>query len=240
MHAIPLVKHFIHTKMYYKINFIFTLGVPIGSIIYSMREQILQKTDTHTIINTIFYWIGYMVVLYALTGSGPSLVILREEQFIKLFLFIAGSPWSIIFAEFIAQFLLLIFSVLLLDVLCSALFLLPLFSLIGQSLLIVLICSFPVFSLFLNFAAWRIRPETVTPLMNILIFFFIFLSINESNMAFVFVSPIDYIDRVSRLVTGEATATLLQIALLTTVTTVYFLVGIFSLKKLKTLPIFRN
>ncbi|MCO7174561.1 hypothetical protein ACFP7A_03360 [Sporolactobacillus kofuensis] len=69
MNLIPLIKHFMRVKMYYKVNFLFTLGVPIASILYSMRGQWFHHLNTVETKESIFYWIGYMVVLYALTST---------------------------------------------------------------------------------------------------------------------------------------------------------------------------
>ncbi|MCO7126232.1 hypothetical protein NIE88_10645 [Sporolactobacillus shoreicorticis] len=240
MNSFAMIKHFLRVLMYYKINFIFTLGVPVGSIIYTMRGYIFHMSNQQIVQTHIGYWISYMVVLYAIMNSGPSLVILREEQFLKMFLFISGSVRSILCAKFISQFLLLSISVLILDILSCLLFGLPIIRLFIQSILLIILCSPPIFSLFLFFAALPLRQETITPLINVLIFCFIFLSVSQINHLLIFVNPIDYTFQIARFLFGVTVFHAVRLWLPITVTLFYLLIGAFAVKKMRFLPIFRN
>jgi len=240
MNTFPLVKHFLRVMMYYKINLIFTLGVPIGSIIYTMRPFIFHTSDQQIVQNHVFYWISYMVVLYAIINSGPSLVVLREDQFLKMFLFISGNVCSIIYAKYISQFILLTLSVLILDILSCFLFDLPIIKLLIQSFLLIILSSPPIFFLFLFFAALRLRQETMIPLTNILIFCFIFMSVNQINRVLSFINPIDYAFQIARFLFDGTSIHGFQIWFSITITCFYLFIGLFSLKKIQFLPIFRN
>ncbi|RYL92817.1 hypothetical protein [Sporolactobacillus sp. THM19-2] len=248
MAVMPLVKHFLRVTFYYKVNFIFTFGVPVASIIYSLREQLLQRPDERDTMGLILYWAGYMVVLYALLNSGPALVVLREEQFLKMFLFITGTRWKIIAARFLSQLLILCLSVIILDLICAILFSLPVLKLIGLSLLVIMICELPVYFLFLIFAVLPLRQETITPIINVLIFIFIFISLNSFTTVpvaeglLVILNPIEYASQ-----TGWALLDLLngvlpltRIFLIAAATFLYLLTGYFALKRIRILPIFRN
>jgi hypothetical protein len=248
MAVMPLVKHFLRVTFYYKVNFIFTFGVPVASIIYSLREQLLQRPDERDTMGLILYWAGYMVVLYALLNSGPALVVLREEQFLKMFLFITGTRWKIIAARFLSQLLILFLSVIILDLICAILFSLPVLKLIGLSLLVIMICELPVYFLFLIFAVLPLRQETITPIINVLIFIFIFISLNSfttfpvAEGLLVILNPIEYASQTGwallDLLTGVLPLT--RILLIAAATFLYLLTGYFALKRIRILPIFRN
>lgn len=246
--CIPLIKHFLRVMFYYKVNFIFTFGVPLFSIIYTMRSKIFQQPQPLPTMEMILFWNGYMIVLYALLGSGPAIVMLREDQFLKLFVFISGNRWAVIAAKFISQFMVLLVSALVLDVLCSLFFSLPFLTLLWITLTMIFICELPIYALFLLFAVWNVRQETIQPIMNILIFFFIALTWNDfSGIAVVnhiitFINPIDYASQVGWMLLScvSPSVTFSPPPVIVLATCIYLMVGLFSLRRIKILPIFRN
>lgn len=240
----PLIKHFLRVMFYYKVNFIFTIGVPIATIVFNMHDQILRHPGGESALSAILYWTGYMIVLYALMNSGPALVLLREDQFLKMFFFIANGSRRIIAAKFFSQLIVLFMSVFILDAFCAFLFSLSFVTLCGLTFAMVFICELPVYLLFLIFASFRIRQETVLPIINILIFIFLFLSLNDSSYGpavgwvMTMVNPMAYTSEVGLMLLSGTDS--LETTMLIMSTLIYSTVGFFALKHLKILPVFRN
>jgi hypothetical protein len=218
--CIPLIKHFLRVMFYYKINFIFTFGVPLFSIIYTMRSKIFQHPQPLPTMEMILFWNGYMIVLYALLGSGPAIVMLRED----------------------------LVSALVLDVLCCLFFSLPFLTLLWITLTMIFICELPIYALFLFFTVLNVRQETIQPIMNILIFFFIVLTWNNFseiaavNHIITTINPIDYASQVGLTLLSRIfpSVTSSPLPVMVFATCIYLMVGFFSLKRMKILPIFRN
>jgi hypothetical protein len=246
--CIPLIKHFLRVMFYYKINFIFTFGVPLFSIIYTMRSKIFQHPQPLPTMEMILFWNGYMIVLYALLGSGPAIVMLREDQFLKQFVFISGNRWAVIAAKFTSQLIVLLVSALVLDVLCCLFFSLPFLTLLWITLTMIFICELPIYALFLFFTVLNVRQETIQPIMNIVIFFFIALTWNNFseiaavNHIITIINPIDYASQVGLTLLSRIfpSVTSSPLPVMVFATCIYLMVGFFSLKRMKILPIFRN
>jgi hypothetical protein len=210
--------------------------------------MIFQHPQSLPTMEIVLFWTGYMIVLYALLGSGPAIVLLREDQFLKQFIFITGNRWAVIAAKFISQLMVLLASVLVLDVLCSLFFFLPFFTLLWITLAMIFICELPIYTFFLLFAVLNIRQETIQPIMNILIFIYIALTWNDfSGIAAVdyistMVNPIDYASQIGRILLSSifSNVTFLPPLVMVLATSIYLIIGIFSLKRIKILPIFRN
>lgn len=247
-----LTKHFLKIMFYYKINFISTLGVPIIYLIFNMRNDIFHHSSMFPLSMMILSWTGYMIVTYALMGSGPAIIVLREEQFIKMFRFIVGNHFLIVYAKFMTQLITLLFSIIIIDVLCSILFYIPFLFLFGISLIMILICDVPIYLLLLFFGALNIRQETVMPIVNILILIFIYLTSISSNysttgfvsMFMTIINPIEYTIQVGHLLlhfieSGNMLDSYSLLIILCT-TFLYISIGLFSFRKMKLLPIFRN
>ncbi|SFG37740.1 hypothetical protein [Sporolactobacillus nakayamae] len=246
--CIPLIKHFLRVMFYYKINFIFTFGVPLFSISYTMRSKIFQQPQPLPTMEMILFWTGYMIVLYALLGSGPAIVMLREDQFLKQFVFISGNRWTVIAAKYSSQLIVLLVSTWVLDIVCSVFFSLPFITLLWITLAMIFICELPIYALFLFFVALNVRQETIQPIMNILIFFFIALTWNDfSGIATVdhiitIINPIDYASQVGRALLSRIFPNVIfsPPSVMVLATCIYLMIGLFSIKRMKILPIFRN
>ncbi|WP_010632576.1 hypothetical protein [Sporolactobacillus vineae] len=252
MKSLTLAKHFLRTAVYYKVDFLATLGIPVFFLIYNMRGNLFHHVSAYPQLMMILSWTGYMVVTNALLGSGPAIIVLREEQFMKMFRFISGSQFTIIYAKFLAQLFILLLSVLILDLLCSVLFFLPFFYLIVVSLVMVIVCYIPVYLLFLIIGTFKIRQETALPLINILVLVFVYLtnmgSDQSSNglltMFLTAVNPIQYSEQTGSFLLSltrpghlEGSSPLLFIL---GTALIYLLIGLYALKNIKCLPIFRS
>ena len=244
MKIIVLTKHFLSVMVYYKLNFIFTLGIPIVSIVYSMRRQIFHHPSETAALSLIVDWTAYMIVLFALMASGPDFIQLRENQFLKMMLFVTGNTRTILAARFLAQLIVLGGSLVVLDGLCAFLFQLSPGKLAVVTLAMVLIADPPIYALFLLFAVLPIRPETVMPIVNVLIFTFIALSWLDLSRfhlpawLMMLINPMDYASGIgSFFLRSGAPADRIAAA---AAAVLYLLVGGFSAQRIKILPVFRS
>ncbi|MFT8318603.1 MAG: hypothetical protein ABF651_10105 [Sporolactobacillus sp.] len=245
--SLPLVKHFLQTMLYYKINFIASLGVPVFYLIYNLRNELFHNSSVYHSMSLIISWTAYMIVVNALLSSGPAFIILREDQFMKMFHFITGNSYTIIFAKFVAQFLVMLVSVLILDLLCGLLFFLPFFKLFGISVLLLIFCSVPIFFLFLIFTIFPVRQETVLPFVNILLLLFIYLtSVNYQpsnrfvSLAWVLINPVQYADTLGGFLLNYHVLHLSTLVIFIVVSMIYLVIGLLSLSKIRINPIFRS
>ncbi|WP_028984188.1 hypothetical protein [Sporolactobacillus terrae] len=250
MTLFPMTKHFLRVMVYYKVNFIFSFGVPLVSIIYSLRKYIFRHPEQKETIELIIFWISYMIVLYALMDSGSALVRLREEQFLKMFLFISRNKWKVIMARFFSHLIVLTASAVLFDLIASILFSLPFGTLLGITAVMICVCVIPVYSLFLLFAALPFRQETIQPIVNLLIFFFLIITLNHFsgtttffNVLLLLTNPMNYafdvgLTFLSFLSSNDAPPVSWLLLLL--ISCIYLIIGFVSIINMKILPIFRN
>ncbi|TGB00142.1 hypothetical protein E4665_00240 [Sporolactobacillus shoreae] len=218
------------------------------SIIFTLKDQIFRYSPVQSSLEAVLFWTGYMIVLYALMSSGPALVLLREDQFLKMFIFISENKWMLVASKFISQLIILLLSSLILNILCSTLFFLPFLQLTLLSFFMILICDFPIYALFLFFSMLNIHKETVMPVTNIIIFIFIALTWNDFssdpavNQLITVINPIKYAASVGSLLLspGSHGRVFSTIPVIAVATFSYLLIGFVSLKRMKILPIFRN
>ncbi|MED0657794.1 hypothetical protein [Anoxybacillus ayderensis] len=189
---------------YNKIAFFWTLIIPIIFIVFNNLDWLLKYPDYSTFRHNIsFYWC-YMILITAINGVGVSILILRDNGFLKMFKFIARTKTPIIVGRICSQWLFTVVNIVIFTVVSSLLFRQPIFSLLSAIIVIAFIAPLPVFLSFLWIGSLPYRQESVSPIFTILVFILIYLtkfSLKEGDMFVLeWLNPAVFILYLSKLV----------------------------------------
>jgi len=157
-----------------KLAMFWTLFLPIIFIIINNLSWFEEVPESSFQTITIFW--SFIILISALNGVGISLLINRENGFLKVFSFVSGSTKPIIFGKVFAQFVYLILNLVVFTSVISLLFGLNLISLLGICLVVSVIVSIPVFLMTLWVPTLPIKQESIAPVLTLVNLMFIYLS----------------------------------------------------------------
>ena len=165
-----------------KFSFVYNLLIPIIYFIYQNRHLALQSRShfNMTTFRVISYFWAYIIVVTILNNVIISLIAYRERGFYKQMLFIAGSKLKIMFSVFAVQLMIILLEITLFNIVVMLFMKAFSLHLMLSGLLTGLITALPIALVTSLLFMFKIRLESVTIILSLLIFGMLFF-MNISN-----------------------------------------------------------
>lgn len=217
--------------------------IPIVFMIWNNKEWLHQPPDQFDLLSVTSGWLGFMITFAILSGIAFNLVIMREQGFLKMFLFISGSVVPIILGTILAQFVVLTVTVFIFSSVISVLFHSHFILLFFGSFLLVVLTLLPVSFFTLWIPALSVKKESLSPIVSLSIIpllYFTSFNIGFENgwiRYFLVLNPVEFIFQLSVLLFNAIfdinRNLVFSIKYIGVVWMLYFFVGLFFLKKVK-------
>ncbi|MFT8363877.1 MAG: hypothetical protein ABF586_05150 [Sporolactobacillus sp.] len=244
--SLAYAQYFLRLTFYFKLNFIMLIGVPLANILLNKSTWFVHSPTLAEAVPVMTSWLGYMVVYwYLANGSGTRLVILREENFLKMFSLVSRGIIAIVIGDFLAQTFILSLVLFIVYIALVLAFKLSLIFCLTLLLTALMICV-PVYGALLLIGLLPLKMQTLQPLLMLATFLLIFLSAYQFDNSLIvslltLVNPGEYVRQVSLLmlhtfglpVRGETACSPTWLAV---VTAGYLCAGAVALKKIKVQP----
>ncbi|MFT8871653.1 MAG: hypothetical protein ABF868_05120 [Sporolactobacillus sp.] len=247
--SLAYAKHFLRVAFYFKLNFIMLIGVPVVSILFNQQQWFVRTPRINDVAAVLSSWLGYMLAYwYLVSGSGTTVIISREEHFLKMFYFISRGVVPIIIGDFLANSLTLFAVIILLDLVLMIAFKMAFAGLCMLLLLSAIVSSIPVYCAFLLIGLFPLKTKSLPPVTTIITAFLIFLTAysfhdDQTFLVYLFtlINPAEYTRQLGLLfaqlagagVTGAPHVAPLFLA---AVTAVYLTGGALAVKKVALQP----
>lgn len=165
-----------------KFAFVYNLLIPIIYFIYQSRHITLQNGNhfNTTTFKVVSYFWAYIIVVTILNNVIVSLIAYRERGFYKQMLFIAGSKLKIMCSVFAVQVMIILLEITLFNIVVMLFMKAFSLHLMLSGLLTGLITALPIALVTSLLFMFKIRLESVTIILSLLIFGMLFL-MNISN-----------------------------------------------------------
>ncbi|ASI35109.1 MULTISPECIES: hypothetical protein [unclassified Exiguobacterium] len=220
-----------------KFAYLYTLAVPLVIILLNHFDWFKDSPTWTVFQSAMIQFFAIMIVLTAINGIGISLLNQRESGFLKMYTFLSGQKFPVIFGRLMSQWFFLSLNMFAASLMMAVLFHQPLLKTVLMTGLLALIIPLPVFACSLLIAALPLKPETMTPLGTILIFaVFIFIDVfeltdNRLLAYFSFLNPANLILNEARFLTGSVSDGMMGLSILTGIM-VYLVVGYVAYQRL--------
>ncbi len=185
----------------------------------------------------IFFW-SYMILITAADGIGMGLLSMRDSNFLKMYTYISGSKFPIVFGKILSQLFFLWVNMVILLLFSAIIHQQPVTSLLLTSILILIPIAIPMYFLFVIPAILRVRATSLGPLLTL----GVILLVNFSNVHMstgtaldyvVYLNPATVIVTLSKSVHTflvDATIDIVWASLIVLI--IYFVIGIISYQRL--------
>lgn len=170
-------KLFLKNALDYRVLFVFTLLIPLVHLLWNNYYLFKHSFSDEFFYNLLFSYWGFIIIIHAMIGINLSLLALKENGFLKMFKYIAGSKYIIIVTNFLAQVISLLLTLTIFTVISCLLFK-P--TLLFQASIIMffsfLITIIPISMFFLWIPALNVRMSTIAPFTSLLAIILSFIS----------------------------------------------------------------
>lgn len=222
-----------------KLTFFWVLLLPLGLLIWNNYDWLYSKPKVELYLRTIPMFWSFIIVMTVTNGYATSLVMMRENGFLKFFRFIAGSKYTVVLGHLLSQLSVLLVNIALFTLFTSLIF--------GFSILLCFIAILTALVTFVPvclFFSWLIalpyREETITPIISVSVILLVystnFISSVSLKSLLMFVHPVQFVIQMSNVIFSvfglpyEAYGNPL---FLLVATIVYVLIGLIALKHMK-------
>ncbi|MBA1435083.1 hypothetical protein [Bombilactobacillus bombi] len=241
MRLFSLYKTLMRDTLSNKAVFMFNIIFPIGMFIYNNFQLLFNKASIspRTILLGVSYYFSYIVFVTILNLIIYPLVVYRETGYYKFLCFLTKSKLTLLFSNLAVQFSILVVELLLFDLAVMLVVHRALFFLLEATLLTAVLFTLPVTLISCIFLVLRLKPQSLSALIMILVFAaFALLNISSDNIfintIFLF-NPVKYLAAGFQLFTHHIS--LSKIIPLIVVTIIYLLVGIGCISRYNIQPI---
>lgn len=220
-----------------KFAYLYTLALPLVIVLLRHFDWFKDSPTWTVFQSAMIQFFAIMIVLTAINGIGISLLNQRESGFLKMYTFLSGQKFPVIFGRLMSQWFFLTLNMFAASLMMAMVFHQPLLKTVLMTGLLALIVPLPVFACSLLIAALPLKPETMTPLGTILIFaVFVFIDVfeltdNRLLAFFSFLNPANLILNEARFLTGSASDGTIGLSILTGIL-VYIVVGYVAYQRL--------
>lgn len=241
-----MTKHFLRVQSAYKTTFLLTLFIPVGTILFSMSEHLFTKIDIQDYMPMLILWVSFIILSYCVSNIQQCLLI-RDQSFLKMFTLLSGNHLIVILGELFCQYLLMIFSGLILSLLSTILFGVSLLQVGIFTFLFCTISYWIVAPLFLIFLRISIQFEQFQPISYAMIFIII-LTMNsynfnsQTNFIMQIINPMVFVLEIGKLVSNFLLNIQFSVSIypLIGISILYFAISYWSLTKTKIIPEYRS
>ncbi len=167
-----------------KITFLWYLILPTALFFFSHYNWFLNKPQSGEFYFQFSVFIAYIIFVLSLDAS-VSLIRLRETGAFKVFKFISGSKYVVIWAQVLTQIMTMIMACLIFSGFIGIIFIrnpIEFVMLISVVLLVVLITALPLSLFFLSLLLLPIKQESLITILNIIILCFFLISANNFKL----------------------------------------------------------
>lgn len=231
---------YVYTLYFFKVLKTNKLALIYSALIPTIM-MILQTNNQPYDETTLISWLSYMIYINSVSVI-LELADLREQGYLKQYSSIIKSNSIFILSKTIVNLVVLLLSTVFLFIIASFIYGSLLKMLLFKSLIIELLVFFPLVCLNLVFLAFRMKIKTINVVGNIIMFILLILTyllnstIFENFMFISLINPISFISHF--FLVSPLNVRLSQLILnLSIVTILYLIIGIFSYKNLKILPV---
>lgn len=165
-----MTKIFLLNTMDFKAMFIMTLLLPV-IFMYWNNYSIIGKEISDNHFYTLFFgYSAFISVMHVVSGNNIGLLFYRENGFFKMFKYVTGSKYTVILANFMAQYFTLLVSILIFSIICSISFKIDTILIcIITSIISFIFVVIPISIFFLWIPLLNARPENVSPFVTLFI-----------------------------------------------------------------------
>lgn len=184
-----------------------------------------------------FFW-SFMVLITAADGIGMGILLMRDRNFLKMYTYISGDKLPIVFGKVLSQCFFLLVNIVLFTVISGMLYSQPVGSLLLTAFLILVVCTIPIYLLFLITSSLRIKSNGIGPVLTILVL----VLVNFSNVRMdtnsildliVYLNPAFVLTHISEVIHHSLLGTTYEIIWLTFLSlALYCIIGFFGYRKL--------
>ncbi|KYD26639.1 hypothetical protein [Parageobacillus toebii] len=228
---------------YNKIALLWTLVIPLFFMVFNHLSWLTNPPNFQSFKNNIFLYWSFMILITAISGVGISILMLRDNGFLKMFKFIARNKLPIILGKIGSQWFFVTINLVIFTAASALLFHQPVFSVLSIAIIIAIIVPLPIFFLFLWISSLPYRQETISPIFTILMFpliYFANVEVNDKSLLVLnLLNPASFILNVSKLISDAVSNHVWDITLsytLVVIMGVYILIGVFSYKIIDITP----
>jgi ABC-2 type transport system permease protein len=225
---------------YNKIALLWTLVIPLFFMVFNHLSWLTNPPNFQSFKNNIFLYWSFMILITAISGVGISILMLRDNGFLKMFKFIARNKLPIILGKIGSQWFFVTINLVIFTAASALLFHQPVFSVLSIAIIIAIIVPLPIFFLFLWIGSLPYRQETISPIFTILMFPLIyFANVEVNDKSLLVLNPASFILNVSKLISDAVSNHVWDITLsytLVVIMGVYILIGVFSYKIIDITP----
>ncbi|KOR94825.1 membrane protein [Geobacillus stearothermophilus ATCC 12980] len=225
---------------YNKIALLWTLVIPLFFMVFNHLSWLTNPPNFQSFKNNIFLYWSFMILITAISGVGISILMLRDNGFLKMFKFIARNKLPIILGKIGSQWFFVTINLVIFTAASALLFHQPVFSVLSIAIIVAIIVPLPIFFLFLWISSLPYRQETISPIFTILMFPLIyFANVEVNHKSLLVLNPASFILNVSKLISDAVSNHVWDITLsytLVVIMGVYILIGVFSYKIIDITP----
>lgn len=151
-----------------KIAYLWTLLVPLIIMVFNNMNWLTNIPKLKEFQDTLYIYWSFIILITATNGVGISLIILRDNGFMKMFYFIAGGKYPIVFGKLLSQWLFVSINIIIFTLISAGLFQQKILYFLLISLVVALIVPIPTFLAFLWISSLPFKQENVAPIFTIL------------------------------------------------------------------------
>ncbi|MGG3957465.1 hypothetical protein ABEV15_12810 [Bhargavaea massiliensis] len=225
---------------YNKIALLWTLVIPLFFMVFNHLSWLTNPPNFQSFKNNIFLYWSFMILINAINGVGISILMLRDNGFLKMFKFIARNKLPIILGKIGSQWFFVTINLVIFTAASALLFHQPVFSVLSIAIIVAIIVPLPIFFLFLCISSLPYRQETISPIFTILMSSLIyFANVEVNHKSLLVLNPASFILNVSKLISDAVSNHVWDITLsytLVVIMGVYILIGVFSYKIIDITP----
>ncbi|XWN51880.1 hypothetical protein L0P96_11935 [Anoxybacillus flavithermus] len=225
---------------YNKIALLWTLVIPLFFMVFNHLSWLTNPPNFQSFKNNIFLYWSFMILTTAIYGVGISILMLRDNGFLKMFKFIARNKLPIILGKIGSQWFFVTINLVIFTAASALLFHQPVFSVLSIAIIVAIIVPLPIFFLFLWISSLPYRQETISPIFTILMFpLTYFANVEVNHKSLLVLNPASFILNVSKLISDAVSNHVWDITLsytLVVIMGVYILIGVFSYKIIDITP----
>lgn len=178
---------FVKYAFAYKINILWLLILPMGIMVWENRSWLVDEPTSEEYVRYLAAIWGYMITILGTNGVGLTILSLRENGFLKMFKYIAGSITPVVWGQLLSQVLFLLINVVVLTGTTSLLFKPELtLKVLIVSVLVVLIAAIPISLFFIWITTLPYRNESITPIVSISVVILTYVTASYSPSSSVF------------------------------------------------------
>ncbi|WP_167261844.1 hypothetical protein [Alkalibacillus almallahensis] len=223
---------FLKGNVYNKMNLFWVVFIPLILFLINYSNWFVNRPqEQEAYLVLAFFW-SLMILISAVINTAVSLFMMREEGFLKMFSFIAGSKRSIIFGKGLANLLFLIVSMIVFNLVVALLFQMNPFMLIMNSLLLIAVTFIPVVLFFSWIMTLPFKEDSIAPAFSLLTIVLMYLTsdmVGVQSPLFL-INPAEFILRVAEAVIISDVVDVTNMLTLASVGCIYMIIGLVTIK----------